>query len=79
MRVLPRRGLRELLDQVAPGVELEPEVEEALLDVADDFVDNVSAFSCALARHRRSERVEPKDVLLHLGMYPYGASFPEFC
>ena len=69
VRVLPSRGLKELLQQVSGGreqVELEPEAEEALQEVADDFVDNVAAFSCQLARHRASNTLEPKDVLLHL-------------
>lgn len=69
VRVLPGRGLRELLQQVAgpdETVELEPEAEEALQEVADDFVDNVAAFACQLARHRSSNTLEPKDVLLHL-------------
>lgn len=65
-RVLPKKALRQLLAQEAPGERLEPEVEEVLLDIADDFVDSVTAFACSLARHRKSDVLEAKDITLHL-------------
>lgn len=58
--------LQELLKEFAPGESFEPEVEEMLLEITDDFVDNVLEHAARLARHRGSEAVEPKDVLLHL-------------
>ena len=34
--------------------------------MADEFVENVISNACTLAKHRKSDRVEVKDVQLHL-------------
>lgn len=60
------RKLHELVSAINPAERLDPEVESLLLDLADDFIENLSVFSCALARHRRSNVLEPRDVELHL-------------
>ena len=57
------------MTEIDPQAEerLDVEVEEALLDIADEFVDTATRFSCELAQHRNSDVVEAKDLQLHLG------------
>ncbi|CAI6434367.1 BAF_HP2_G0009770.mRNA.1.CDS.1 [Saccharomyces cerevisiae] len=70
-RVMSKRKLRELVKTV--GIDegdgetvIDGDVEELLLDLADDFVTNVTAFSCRLAKHRKSDNLEARDIQLHL-------------
>lgn len=65
-KVLDKRRLQELVKEVDPLEQLDDEVEEVLLQIADDFIESVVSSSCQIAKHRKSNTLEVKDVQLHL-------------
>jgi len=66
--VLSKKKLDELVRQVTGGGEglggesLTPEVEEAMLTLADEFVDNVITAACRIAKLRESQVLEIRDI-----------------
>ncbi|XP_070502793.1 transcription initiation factor TFIID subunit 12-like [Chironomus tepperi] len=71
--LLTKPRLQELVREVDPNEQLDEEVEDCLLQIADEFVENVINGSCLLAKHRiqngqpnRENKVEIKDVQLYL-------------
>ncbi|CAB10099.1 SAGA complex/transcription factor TFIID complex subunit A Taf12 [Schizosaccharomyces pombe] len=65
-RLLSKRKLHDLLQQIDSEEKIEPEVEELLLEIADEFVESVTNFACRLAKHRKSDTLDVRDVQLHL-------------
>ncbi|KAH3665722.1 hypothetical protein OGAPHI_003910 [Ogataea philodendri] len=70
-RVLNRRKLKELVKSVGADegdaeVTIDGDVEDLLLDLADEFITSVTSFACRLAKHRKSESIDVRDVQLHL-------------
>lgn len=61
----PRR-LQDLVNEVDPDEQLDEDVEEVLLDIADDFIENVVSSACAIAKHRNSSTLDVGDVKLYL-------------
>ena len=37
-----------------------------MLEISDEFIENITSFGCALAKHRNSDTLEVKDLRLHL-------------
>ncbi|KAI1760183.1 hypothetical protein GGR53DRAFT_510871 [Hypoxylon sp. FL1150] len=71
--VLSKKKLDELVRQVcgggSPGADgnyLTPDVEESVLNAADNFVDNVLHMACRLAKERGSKVLEIRDMQLVL-------------
>ncbi|KAG8227589.1 hypothetical protein J437_LFUL000689 [Ladona fulva] len=65
-QMLTRARLQDLVREVDPTEQLDEEVEEVLLQLADDFVESAVGSACLLAKHRRATTVDVKDVQLHL-------------
>uniref|UniRef100_A0A3B5KI04 Transcription initiation factor TFIID subunit 12 n=1 Tax=Takifugu rubripes TaxID=31033 RepID=A0A3B5KI04_TAKRU len=65
-KVLTKKKLQDLVREIDPNEQLDEDVEEMLLQIADDFIESVVTAACQLARHRKSNTLEVKDVQLHL-------------
>uniref|UniRef100_A0A0A9Z129 Transcription initiation factor TFIID subunit 12 n=1 Tax=Lygus hesperus TaxID=30085 RepID=A0A0A9Z129_LYGHE len=65
-QILTRARMQDLVREVDPNEQLDEDVEEILLQMADDFVESAITAACLLAKHRKSSTVEVKDLQLHL-------------
>lgn len=55
-----------LVAEMYPNVRLDRTLEQAVLRMADDFVDEVGSFACQLALHRKDTKLCKRDVELAL-------------
>uniref|UniRef100_A0A182SFV1 Transcription initiation factor TFIID subunit 12 n=1 Tax=Anopheles maculatus TaxID=74869 RepID=A0A182SFV1_9DIPT len=60
-QLLTKPRLQELVREIDPTEQLDEEVEELLLQIADDFVENTVNAACLLAKHRKVPKVEVRD------------------
>ncbi|XP_050536971.1 transcription initiation factor TFIID subunit 12 [Daktulosphaira vitifoliae] len=67
--LLTKTRLRELVKEVDPNEQLEEDVEDLMLQLSDEFVDELVKAACVFAKHRKSNIVEVKDVQLYLERY----------
>ncbi|XP_014260400.1 transcription initiation factor TFIID subunit 12 isoform X3 [Cimex lectularius] len=65
-QMITRSKLQDLVREVDPNEQLDEEVEDVLLQMADDFVESAISAACLLAKHRKSNTIEVKDLQLHL-------------
>lgn len=65
-QILTRPRLQELVREIDATEQLDEEVEEILLQIADDFVEQTVTSACQLAKHRGASTIDVKDVQLHL-------------
>ncbi|KAG1665314.1 putative cytochrome P450 49a1 [Nymphon striatum] len=65
-QVLNKIRLQDLVKEVDQNEQLDEDVEDILLKITDDFIENVVSNSCNIAKHRKSNILEVKDVKLNL-------------
>ena len=58
--------LGELVKEVDPSEQLDEDVEEVLLQIADDFIEQTVTQACALAKHRKANTIDVRDVQMVL-------------
>jgi len=65
-QVLDKHRLNELVKEVDPSEQLDEEVEDVLLQIADDFIEQTVSQACNLAKHRKANTIDVRDVQLVL-------------
>lgn len=64
--VLSKKRIQDLVQEIDNSQKIDDDVQEVLVDIANDFIERVVGSACQLAKHRGSETLEAKDVQLHL-------------
>ncbi|ABN65157.2 TFIID subunit (TBP-associated factor) [Scheffersomyces stipitis CBS 6054] len=81
-RVLTKRKLVDLVNNIGMDegdakTTMDNDVEEILLDLADEFISSVTGFACQIAKHRKVDKVDIRDFQLHLERN-WGIKVPDF-
>ncbi|KAI9105857.1 transcription initiation factor TFIID subunit A-domain-containing protein [Phlyctochytrium arcticum] len=76
--VLSKEKIRQLVTQIDPYERLENDVEEMMMEIADDFITKIAEKSCKLAKHRGSESVAVKDARIPHVEIDWGIRVPGF-
>lgn len=71
--MLNKQRITELVREVDPTEQLEEEVEEMLLSIADDFIESTVNAACRLAKHRGARSLDVKDVQMYLGEFKHSS------
>lgn len=66
--LLSKRKIQELVSRIDPNERLDNDVEELIMEITQKFVKDVTEFSCKIAKHRKSDLLETKDLVLGLSM-----------
>ena len=53
--------------EVDPHEQLDEEVEDVLLSIADDFIETSVNAACRLAKHRGARTLDVRDLHMYLG------------
>lgn len=64
--LLDRSRIQDLVNEVDPNQELDEDVQNLLLEIADDFIEKTINTSCQIAQHRNASTLETSDVQLCL-------------
>ncbi|KNE60150.1 hypothetical protein AMAG_05572 [Allomyces macrogynus ATCC 38327] len=75
--VVTKRKLTELIAQIDPHQRVDPDVHDMLMELADEFIESVTTFGAQLARHRRGNTLEVRDLQLYLETH-YQMRIPGF-
>ncbi|TPX66739.1 hypothetical protein SpCBS45565_g04281 [Spizellomyces sp. 'palustris'] len=75
--ILTKDRIRHMVAQVDPLQRLENDVEEMMLEIANDFIARVTEKACKLARHRGSDSVGVRDARIPLEQ-DWGIRVPGF-
>lgn len=76
-RILSKQKLQELVAYIDSEERLDADAEDLMMLIADEFVESVTSFSCRIAKHRRSQKLEVKDLQFHLD-HNWGIKVPGF-
>ncbi|KAL3316324.1 Transcription initiation factor TFIID subunit 12 [Cichlidogyrus casuarinus] len=61
-----QKSLADLIGEIDPNLQLDQDTEEALNNVAEEFITKITAKACKLAEHRDSNVLEPRDIQFFL-------------